>query len=360
MLTPTAPAALYRDPAVFDAERLAVFARAWMFMGLEADLAQAGDFIAETLAGYPLVVVRDASGGLRGFHNVCRHRAGPLVGEARGRCAGEFVCRYHGWRYTLDGRLRAATDFGPADGFDPREYGLFGVAVQAWRGLVFVNLDTAAAPVAETLAPVDRLLGERSFPAHVALRRSHPIDCNWKVYVENYLEGYHIDMIHPALAAEVETGRYAVRMEGQVAIHEVPATAGAAEGLWAWIWPNLALNLYRNVLIIEPMRPEGPGRTRLDYIYLHDPETDGLDAAVATSERLTDEDRWICQRVQENLNSGVYDRGALSARHENGVRWFQAQVMAALEGGEGAKIPSPLVGEGIHPPPGTPIAADPA
>ena len=338
MLTTTAPATLYRDPKVFERERGAIFARSWLFMGLEADLAEAGDYVAETLAGYPLVVVRHGDGGLRGFHNVCRHRAGPLVGDPRGQCAGEFVCRYHGWRYTLDGRLRAATDFGPADGFDPRDFGLHAVRVAAWRGLVFVNLDAGTAPLAqtpdetlaETLAPLDRLLGTRVFPATAALRRSHPIDCNWKVYVENYLEGYHIDMIHPALAAEVETGRYAVRMEGQVAIHEVPATAGAAEGLWAWIWPNLALNLYRNVLIIEPMRPDGPGRTRLDYIYLHDPDTEGLDAAVATSERLTDEDRWICQRVQENLAAGIYDQGALSARHENGVRWFQARVIKAL------------------------------
>jgi choline monooxygenase len=330
VLNVTAPAAVYRDPVVFEHERGAIFAKAWLFLGLEADLTEAGDYVAETLAGYPLVVVRDATGGLRGFHNVCRHRAGPLVGEAKGRCAGEFVCRYHGWRYALDGRLRAATDFGPADGFDPRDFGLFAIQVETWRGLVFVNLDAASAPLTDTLEPLDRLLGERRFAA-ASLRRSHGLACNWKVYVENYLEGYHIGMIHPALAAEVETSRYAVRMDGEVAIHEVPATAGAAEGLWAWVWPNLALNLYRNVLIIEPMRPHGVGRTQLDYIYLHDPEAEGLDAAIAASERLTDEDRWICERVQENLNAGIYDRGALSARHENGVRWFQARVVEALD-----------------------------
>jgi choline monooxygenase len=330
LLNVTAPAALYRDPAVFERERGAIFAKAWLFLGLEADLAEAGDYVAETLAGYPLVVVRDAEGVLRGFHNVCRHRAGPLVGEAKGRCAGEFVCRYHGWRYALDGRLRAATDFGPADGFDPRDYGLFAIRVETWRGLVFVNLDADAAPLTDTLEPLDRLLGERRFAA-ASLRRSHALACNWKVYVENYLEGYHIAMIHPALAAEVETGRYAVRMDGEVAIHEVPSVAGAAEGLWAWVWPNLALNLYRNVLIIEPMRPHGSGHTQLDYIYLFEADAEGLDAAIVTSERLTDEDRWICERVQENLNAGVYDRGALSARHENGVRWFQARVIEALD-----------------------------
>jgi choline monooxygenase len=329
MLITTAPAALYRDPAVFERERRAIFGRDWLFLGLASDLGETGDFIAETLAGYPIMVVRGADGDLKGFHNVCRHRAGPLVTEASGRCAGELVCRYHGWRYALDGRLRAATDFGPAEGFDPRAFGLFSVKVETWRGLVFVNLDLQAAPLIETLAPLEALLGERAIPTAV-FRRSHALACNWKVYVENYLEGYHIGMVHPGLAAEVETARYAVRMEGKVAVHEVPATAGAAEGVWAWIWPNLAFNLYRGVLMIEPMRPRGAGETRLDYIYLYDPAEGGLEAALATSQTLTDEDRFICQHVQANLDAGVYDRGALSARHENAVAWFQARFTEAL------------------------------
>ena len=126
----------------------------------------------------------------------------------------------------LDGRLRSATAFGAAGGFDPREYGLFPVKVEAWRGFVFVNLDPDAAPLMDTVAPLDALLGNRPQPSTV-LRRSHPIGCNWKVYVENYLEGYHIDAVHPALAEEVDAARYAVRMDGAIAVHEVPATAGA-------------------------------------------------------------------------------------------------------------------------------------
>lgn len=332
MLAVTAQAALYRDPAVFEAERRGVFSRAWQFLGLEADLGQPGDYIAETLAGFPIVAVRGNGGELRAFHNVCRHRAGPLVGDAAGHCGDEFVCKYHGWRYALDGRLRSATAFGAAEGFDPRDYGLFPVKAEAWRGFVFVNLDLGAAPLMDTVAPLDALLGNRPQPSTV-LRRSHPIGCNWKVYVENYLEGYHIDAVHPALAEEVDAARYAVRMEGAIAVHEVPATAGAAEGVWAWMYPNLAFNLYKGVVMVEHMRPLGAHRTQLDYIYLHEAGDPQIEAAIETSERLTREDVWICERVQENLDAGIYSAGVLSPRHENAVAWFQARNAALLAAG---------------------------
>lgn len=329
----TAAAALYRDPIVFAREREAVFRRAWQFLGREAEVSGPGDYLAETLAGFPVVAARDADGVLRAFHNVCRHRAGPLVEDGSGRCeGGEFVCRYHGWRYRLDGRLRNATGFGPAEGFDPREFGLFPVRVETWRGLVFVNLDPDAAPLSDTLGPLERLFERKGVVAAPAvLRRSHELACNWKTYVENYLEGYHIPMVHPELAAEVDGDAYRVTMDGAVAIHEVPTRAGGPqEGLWAWVWPNLAFNVYRYGLMIEHMRPAGHDRTRLDYLYFYDPETADMDAVLAASDTLTEEDRRICEAVQRNLDAGVYDRGALSPRHEGAVAWFQARTAEAL------------------------------
>ena len=196
----TLPVPFYRDPAVFAEERRRIFARTWQFLGLEADLTETGDFISRELAGYPILALRDEAGAIRAFHNVCRHRAGPLVDAPKGRCEGALVCRYHGWRYALDGRLRSAADFGATDGFDPRDFGLHPLKVETWRGLVFVNADADAEPLSALTAPIDALLGERVFPSE-PYRESHPIACNWKVYVENYLEGYHIEQVHPTLAA---------------------------------------------------------------------------------------------------------------------------------------------------------------
>jgi len=212
----TLPAELYRDdPAQWQAERKAIFARTWQFMGHESSLPETGSWIADTLAGYPIVVVRDQTGALRGYHNVCRHRAGPLTDGPSGKCDGMLVCRYHGWAYTLDGRLRLARDFGPSSDFDPRDHGLFPVRVETWRGLIFVAVDADIAPLAEAVAPLERRLQGRDWSdLEVALVRNHPIAANWKTYVENYLEGYHVPSIHPSLDAEIIAERYTVTRSG--------------------------------------------------------------------------------------------------------------------------------------------------
>jgi len=324
----TLPARLYGDPDAWARERAAVFGRAWLFIGHEAEAADAGDWIATEMVGMRLVVVRGTDGTLRAFHNVCRHRAGPLVTGARGHCDGELVCGYHGWRYALDGRLRAATGFGTAEGFDPRDYGLFTVRLEIWRGLVFVVMDPEAAPLADFVAPLERLLAERGLAiAAPALRRSHELACDWKVYAENYLEGYHIGVVHPVLAAELGGADYRVRIEGDLVVQEaVGIDEGPQAGVWGWLWPNLGINVYRDSAMIERITPTGPGQTRLDYLFLHAEGEAALGEALTASDRLTAEDARICQAVQRNLSAGIYDRGVLSPRHEVAVGWFQARL----------------------------------
>lgn len=324
----TLPARLYGDPDAWRRERAGVFGRAWLFVGHAAEAAQPGDWIATDIAGHRLLVVRGGDGALRAFHNVCRHRAGPLAVGTAGRCDGELVCAYHGWRYTLDGRLRAATGFGPAEGFDPRDFGLFALRLETWRDLVFVALDPEAGPLAEVVAPLEALLSGRGLdlPAP-ALRRTHALACDWKVYVENYLEGYHIGVVHPALAAELRGADYRVRVEGDLVLQEaVGVNDGPQAGVWGWLWPNLGINVYRDGAMIERMTPVGPGRTRLDYLFLGDGGEAGLSDALAASDRLTAEDAAICEAVQANLSAGAYETGVLSVAHEAAVGWFQNRV----------------------------------
>jgi choline monooxygenase len=323
----SAPVELYQDPAVFARERQVIFAKTWQFFGLEADLVRVGDYLAETLAGFPLVVVRDRAGGLKGYHNVCRHRAGPLVDKAKGRCDGEFVCQFHEWRYGFDGRLLEATGFGPDDAFDPGAFGLFPVRVETWRSLVFVNLDIGASPLIEQIGPLDRRFTDRSHRT-ARLRDSHPVACNWKVYVETFLDGFHLE--DAASAAHGPPHRHDVHIEGEIAMHELDDPEHAAENLWAWIWPNLGVTLHRGVLLLERTRPEGPDHTVIDHIFLHAPEDSGVDAAVLGSERLAEEHAAVCERVQQNLDAGVFRGGVLSPAHEGAVAWFQARIAQAL------------------------------
>lgn len=324
----TLPARLYGSTEAWARERAGVFGKAWLFLGHEAEAAGPGDWIATDIAGHRLMLVRGRDGALRAFHNVCRHRAGPLVSGASGHCEGELVCGYHGWRYALDGRLRSAVGFGAVEGFDPREFGLLALRLETWRGLVFTTLDADAAPLEDHVAPLEALLAERGLAiAAPALRRSHDLACDWKVYAENYLEGYHIGSVHPVLADELGSADYQIRVEGDLVVQQaVGVNDGPQAGVWGWLWPNLGINVYRDGAMIERMTPVGPGRTRLDYLFLNDGGEGALGDALAASDRLTGEDAAICEAVQANLSAGAYDRGVLSPRHEAAVGWFQSRL----------------------------------
>jgi len=323
----TLPASLYGDPQAWGREREGVFRRAWLFLGHEAEFTAPGDWIAAEVAGWPLLAVRGADGEIRAFHNVCRHRAGPLVAGASGSCGKELVCAYHGWRYALDGRLRSATGFGAEPGFDPRDFGLLALTVETWRGLVFAALEPPG-PLADAVVPIEALLVERGLDLPPpSLRRSHDLACDWKTYVENYLEGYHIDAVHPELAQELAGTEYQVRVEGDCVIQQaVGAGGGTQAGVWGWLWPNLGVNVYADGAMIERMTPVGPGRTRLDYLYLGPGGRAPSAETLAASDRLTAQDAAICAAVQANLSAGAYQTGVLSSRHESALEWFQDRV----------------------------------
>ena len=197
------PVHLYRGEDALRADRDRVLRRSWQFLGHDSQVPTTGDYLADVIGGAPVVVVRKADGVLAAFHNVCRHRAGALVADGAGNCGEAFTCRYHGWKYALDGRLRNAVDFGALDGFDPRDYGLFPIRVEVWRGLLFVNLDPDAAPLSRLIAPLAGRWPEGQAALPLTERRSHRIACNWKAYVENYLEGYHLPMVHPEFDADI-------------------------------------------------------------------------------------------------------------------------------------------------------------
>lgn len=330
----TLNAALYRGPAQYEAERHRIFARSWLLVAHASQLEGTGAYVAVAVAGFPLIVVRGEDGTLRAFHNVCRHRAGPLAEDGEGRCEGQLVCRYHGWRYALDGRLANARDFGPAEGFDPRDFGLFAVACEMWRGFVFVNMDKDAGPLSATVATLDARTSDLPLESfRFARRTTHDLACNWKNYVENYLEGYHVPLVHPTLNDAIDARHYTVEVEAPSIFHRAPARDGAPmSGVWAWLWPCLGVNIYKDGLMMERMWPLDHGRTRLDYLYLF-PEgmaPADIERPIASSEIITAEDVQITEAVQRNLDAGIYTTGRLSPKHELGIAWFQSEVLRAI------------------------------
>jgi choline monooxygenase len=244
------------------------------------------------------------------------------------------VCRYHGWAYGLDGRLRSARDFGTTGGFDPAEVSLTSVSVEDWRGLVFVNLDldSTAPPLLEALGtfadecepyPIEDLV--------LTHEAQHDLACNWKTYADNYLEGYHIPLLHQELNRQFDAKRYRVDLGDRYCRHSAPARDGSPnEGRWLFRWPNLAMNIYGDAMNVEVIVPTGPESCSILYRHFFtDPNAPEVTDVIEFADVVMDEDRRMVEAVQRNLASGTYRGGLLSPRHENGVLQFQNLVRAA-------------------------------
>lgn len=340
------PVAAYVDEAWAAREREAAFAPAWHLVAHASQLAAPGDQVAVDVAGVPLLVLVDDDGALRALHNVCRHRAGPLaVCPAAGGRAGHLRCRYHGWRYHLDGRLAAAPDMAAGPGFDPHAIRLPSARVEVWRGLVFVALDERAGPLDALVGPLaPRLAGIDLEGFEFQAGVGYEIACNWKGYVDNYLEGYHIPHIHPALNRMLDYRSYTTTTGPLHSVQHSPLENadgpwGRGEALYVYLWPNAMLNLLPDRLQVNRVLPLAPGRCRVEFDYLY-PAGPAEERARrfaddhALSDLVQREDVAICEAVQRGMASGSWPDGPLNPLRETGVAHFHDLLRHAMRRAE--------------------------
>ncbi len=334
------PADAFLDPAIAAREAVQVFASAWQVVAHVSQLAAAGDHVVAELApALPVIVLRDGHGTLRGFHNVCRHRAGPLA-TCDGRGARHLRCQYHGWRYGLDGVLRSAPEMEAVAGFDPAAIRLPELAVRSWRGLVFARIATDAGDDFDlTIADLDaRLLpagyADDAFLHWAGHQRVHyTIACNWKLYVENYLEGYHVPHVHPALNRMLDYRQYRTDCGHGHVLQSSPINAdgtlyGQGEALYDWLWPNSMLNILPGRVQANRVLPRGPGHCEVVFDTWYAPGA-ASEGDAAFSDLVQAEDIAICERVQHGLASGSYLPGPLHPAREAGVQHFHALLADA-------------------------------
>jgi choline monooxygenase len=328
------PAACYTQPEFASIERGAVFGRSWQLVGHAAQVAAPGDHALAEIAGVPLVIVRGDDRTLRALHNVCRHRAGPLA-DCNGSGATQFTCRYHGWRYALDGRLLGAPEMGRAQGFDVAAIRLPQARVASWQGLLFAALDDAAPPFEEAVAGIDARAGSALEGYEFDRHASYEVECNWKVYVDNYLEGYHVPRVHPALALLLDEGAYATTTARWSSLQASPLAGSGpyaqGEALYWWLHPSTMLNVLPGRLQTNRVVPLAGNRCRVDFDYFYAP---GVPAARRIEDqRFSDdvqrEDIAICEAVQRGLESGSYVAGRLNPRQEAGLWHFHELLRAA-------------------------------
>jgi Rieske 2Fe-2S family protein len=340
-LLKTLPSECYRSPEMYARERERIFCREWFCVGRETDVANPGDSKVLDVLGESILLVRNETGTLRGFYNVCRHRGAQLCGATlpgratRGGVVGKRIrCPYHSWTYSLDGALVAAPYIA---GTDTAKFSLYPVGVESWGGFVFVHLTPAGAKsLADQLGAIP--MRTRRYPlAHLRVGHTihYDVAANWKVIVENYNECYHCGGVHPELCdivpafrrnggSELEWERGVPHREGAYTFTNSGTTARTPfpdlnedERLRHFgevSYPNLFLSLCCDHVAAFILQPKGPERTLVECQFLFEPEEiarPGFDPSDAVELwDITNRQDWaICESVQRGIGSRPHDHG---------------------------------------------------
>jgi choline monooxygenase len=344
----TIPGAWYTDERIAELERETVFSRTWQMVGRAEQVTAPGQYITAEVAGEPVLVVRGQDSKLRGFFNVCRHHAAAVMTEPCGTAA-RLQCPYHGWTYGLDGSLKGVPDFEGVENFDRKKNGLVPLSVGVWEKFVLVHLDPDPMPLEEYLGEmVEQFKPLRLDQLHFAGRREFIIDCNWKVFVDNYLDGgYHVPYLHKGLNSILNYANYTITNGPRFCLQSSPIDAAGGEvmtasvrrgqALYYWLYPNFMLNWYEGYLDTNLVLPLGIDKMKVIFeFYFSDvgqTAEERNNKSMDVSERIQDEDHSICVSVQRGLKSRAYGAGRLSVRREAGENLFHKLLHADLSAG---------------------------
>jgi choline monooxygenase len=345
----TIPAPWYTDKRIFDLESRSVFARSWQMVCRLDQVGKPGQYVTSEIAGEPIVVVRGHDNLLRGFFNVCRHHAAAVMTEPEGT-ANQLRCPYHGWTYSLSGELKGTPDFTGVCDFDRAANALVPLDVGVWEQWVFARVagnDTLESFIGANL--IDQIRPLKLAGLHWLERRHYAFDCNWKVFVDNYLDGgYHVPHLHKGLDSVLDYGNYMIENGERFCLQWSPIVSEGAEeqtgavrkgerALYYWIYPNFMINWYQGAMDTNLVIPRGVDKTEVifDFYFPDISATAGERnrQSIAVGQRIQDEDVAICKSVQRGLSSRAYNAGRLSVRREAGEHLFHRLLYADLKSG---------------------------
>ncbi len=361
----TLPRRYFIADELFAEEAARIFSTHWICVGHDSDLARAGDYFLAEVAGESVLVTRDASGAVRGFYNVCRHRGTRLCEEVRGHAAA-IQCPYHAWTYALDGRLLGAPQMEEGVGFSKSDYSLHPARVERWEGFIFVNLHPVAAPLAEVFAPLADKFASWNLPRlRPGKRIDYEVQANWKLIFENYSECYHCPGVHPLLAKvspsdsaenDLVEGPFlggfmtiaegaSLTMSGQACARPVTEAESAdhARVFYYSIFPNLLLSLHPDYVMVHRLTPRSPNHTLVECDWFFHPDAFGQEGfqpqdAVEFWDTTNRQDWHVCELSQKGISSRAYAPGPYSPRESIPAAWDRhyLQVMSGVAEIEGA------------------------
>ncbi|MDX2215846.1 MAG: aromatic ring-hydroxylating dioxygenase subunit alpha [Oculatellaceae cyanobacterium bins.114] len=346
------PAQMYTSEYVYQLEQERVFGKRWLYVGDISQLPEPGSYFTLEIAQQPLLIVKNLDGQLRGFFNVCPHRAGPIALDA-GQCH-RFTCLYHAWTFDLNGELKAMPHMADAEALNPGEFGLKPIQVDTWGPFIFINLDPHAEPLTEQLSHLIEHFDRFNFSKLAKVKRiDYEANANWKLYVENSSESYHVAMVHPSLDLFKALDRFEADVQQHYYTEYFPFLENSDElqkgfapglyidGLNEWemqgtsvtvLYPNLILVTSPNFVLARMVNPQGLSKTHVRFEWFV-PNTDvaksdaNVAAVVQIYDQVVREDLVMLDHVQQRVRSLSYTPGRLSPELEVGVHRFQHALM---------------------------------
>lgn len=337
----TLPTEFYRSQEVFDLIRENIFLKSWQWIGDDAQLGFDGYVRPFTLLdGFltePMLLTLDDSGELRCLSNVCTHRAN-IVCEHAGK-ARSLQCPYHGRRFGLDGKFEFMPEFGEACDFPSDSDNLRTFPLEKWGSHMFVGINPSF-----ELTPILEIMNERvgflpleHFRMDTSLSKDYLVHANWALYIDNYLEGFHIPFVHKDLNSELDYGKYKTEQYDNMNL-QIGYGSNGTEGFdlpeghpdhgqdvaayYYWIFPNMTFNFYPWGLSVNLIKPLAIDRTKVSfYTYVYDRSKMNVGAG-AVLDKVEREDEFVVESVQKGISSNFYKSGRYSPTREKGVHDF--------------------------------------
>ncbi|KAJ9616571.1 hypothetical protein H2200_000290 [Cladophialophora chaetospira] len=340
------PAIWYRSPALYELERRAIFSKQWLLMTHKNRLLKTGDYLRYEVAGFSFFLIKGRDGQIRGFHNVCRHRAYPVLRPEAESSGTKHIlaCYYHGWSYGLDGKLAKAPGVQDrVETFEKEKNGLFPIHVHIdQRGFIWVNLENSETPsvswesmfqgsdMRPRLEPFN--MDEYVFDHAWSMEGEY----NWKACADNYNECYHCPTTHPGFAASCDLSKYSAEIAGGEILFFLTDKPGKSTNNYApsYFYPNATISMTAPFWYMLKMNPKSATRVSLEYeVFRH---KDATDAAFTEGydffKQVEIEDKELCNAAQKNLNTGIYAAGELEPHQEVGVLYAQKLIREAVMG----------------------------
>ena len=360
------PQKYFVSPEIFAKEQENIFSRNWLLVGHQSQIPDAGDYVVQQVIGESLIVIRDKSGEIRGFFNVCRHRGTRLKEDACGH-ASAIQCPYHAWTYGLDGRLIGAPHMDEVPGFDKTEYSLHAINLGLWEGFIFVNLvpkrdgylsegnastERGDCSLAKWFAPLDGKFLHWNIPIlRPAKRIEYDVRANWKLMFENYSECYHCPGVHPMLSKvspydsaendlaegpflggfmKINPGK-SLSMSGNACAlpieHDQEHDKESTQRVFYYsIFPNMLLSLHPEYVMVHQLWPQSPERTLIVCDWLFHPDAFARkdfkpNDAIEFWDMTNKQDWHVCELSQQGIASRAYQPGPYSSRERIPAAW---------------------------------------